>query len=98
MATNDPVPSRRENHMFATNELLVGLCRLFPPATRAELWGGLAFIVVSLFGTAWVIKCRFEALALERDAVIIDGTVVRLWVTTGRGSGLHHVAYEYPAP
>jgi uncharacterized protein DUF3592 len=98
MATNDPIPSRRENHLFATSEPRVGLFRLFPPATRTELWGGLAFIVLSLLGTAWVIKCRSEALALERDAVTIDGTVVRLWVTPGRGSGVHHVAYEYRAP
>src|SRR5262245_41882829 len=95
MATDDPIPSRR---LFATGEPRHGLFRFFPPATRAELWGGLAFIALSLLGTAWVIKCRFEALALERDAVTIDGTAVRLWLTPGRGSGVHHVAYEYPAP
>jgi hypothetical protein len=98
MTADGPISSHREIHFFATCEPRRGLFRFFPPATRAELWCGLAFIVLSLLGAAWMIQCRFQALALERDAVTVEGTVVRLWVTTNKGSVIHHVAYEYPAP
>jgi hypothetical protein len=84
--------------VFAIVEPRRGLFGCFPPATRAELFGGLLFLFLSLLGTAWVIKCRSAALALEGDAAIVDGTVVRLWITTGKGSGVHHVAYEYALP
>ncbi len=36
-------------------------------------------------------------LALERDPVSVRGTVLGLWVTTGKGAA-YHVRYEYSAP
>lgn len=59
-----------------------------------ELWGGIFFILIAITGAAWVMKARSDALALERDPVTIDGTVVRKWVTYGKGAG-KYVAYEY---
>jgi hypothetical protein len=99
MGGDDGIRSRSEFHLLATNppEYSHWFLRLFPPASRAELWGGLALIGLSMLGAAWVIKCRSDALSLERDAVTVEGKVLRLWVTTGKGSGLH-VAYEYPDP
>jgi hypothetical protein len=97
MPADGPVPSHWEIHVFAAGEPRRGLFRLFPPATRAELWGGLALIVLSILGDAGVIKCRSQAPALERDAVTVEGRVLRLWITTGKGSGLQ-VAYEYLPP
>jgi hypothetical protein len=83
--------------MVATAELLRSLCRFLPPATRSEFWGGLAFLAVSLLGTAWVLKCRAEALALEQDSVNMKGKVVRLWMTKVKSHRHYWVEYEYPA-
>ena len=98
MATDHPIPSRSEIHLFATGESPRGLFRFFPPATRSELWGGLAFLVLSLLGAAWVLKCRFEALALQQDSVNVEGKVVRLWMTKPKNRTYYHVEYQYPAP
>ena len=98
MATDDPIPSRSEIHLFATGGPRRGLFRLFPPATRSELWGGLAFLVLSLLGAPWVLKCRSEALALEQDSVNVEGKVVRLWRTKPKNRTHYRVEYEYPAP
>ena len=85
--------------MFATGEPPRGMYRFFPPATRAELWGGLAFILLPLLGAVWVLKCRSEALALEHHSVNIEGKVVRLWVINDVKKRPHfHVEYEYDAP
>ena len=81
------VATSRPRHWFA---------RYFPPATRMELWGGIVFILIAIIGAAWVMKCRSDAVALEQDPVTIDGTVVRKWVTYGKGAG-KYVAYEYRA-
>jgi hypothetical protein len=78
------------------SRLSAGLFRFLPPATRAELLGGAAMIVISLLLAAWALKCRSDALALEGDSVMVEGKVLRLWVTHGKGLH-HHVAYEYPA-
>jgi hypothetical protein len=66
------------------------------PVSRAELLLGLALILLSLLGTWYVFKCRSDALALEGDPVVVQGKVLALWVTTGKGSH-HHVRYEYAA-
>jgi hypothetical protein len=97
MAGDDQIPSDSEVRPRATGGWVHWFLRFFPPASRAELWGGLALIGLSMLGVAWVIKCRSDALALERDAVTVEGKVLSLWVTTGKGSSLH-VAYEYPDP
>jgi hypothetical protein len=97
MATDEPVLSRSEIHLFETGEPRRGLFRFFPPATRSELWGGLAFLVLSLLGTACVLKCRAEALALEQDSVNVEGRVVRLWTTKPKNRTYFRVEYEYPA-
>jgi hypothetical protein len=96
MATNDPLPPDSEVHLFATVGFPRGLSRFFPPATRAELWCGLVLIGLSLLGAAWFLKCRSDALALQQDSAIVQGKVVRLWITTGKGASFH-VTYEYPA-
>lgn len=41
MTVDDPTPSRREMHWFATDERRRGRFRLFPPATRVCRCGGL---------------------------------------------------------
>jgi hypothetical protein len=51
---------------------------------------------LALLGAAGVSKARLDAQALEHDSLIVEGKVLRLWVTTGKGAG-RHVAYEYPA-
>jgi hypothetical protein len=56
----------------------------------------LALIVFSLFGAKWAFQLRSDALALEADSVIVEGRVVRFWITHGKGTH-HHVAYQYPA-
>jgi hypothetical protein len=60
----------------------------------AELLLGLALILLSLLGTWYVLKGRSDALALERDPVSVQGTVLGLWVTTGKGAA-YHVRYSY---
>jgi hypothetical protein len=76
-----------------------GSLRILPdgtPVSRAELLLGLTLILLALVGTWYVFKCRSDALALERDPVAVQGKVLALWVTTGKGSH-HHVRYEYSA-
>jgi hypothetical protein len=99
MSADHPTATRSKIHMFAAGEPHRGMYRYFPPATRAELWGGLAFIVLPLLGAVWVLTCRSEALALEHNSVNVEGTVARLWVTYDVKKRPHfHVAYEYVAP
>src|SRR5262245_45570644 len=90
--------ARSEIHVFATVEPRRGLFGLFPPATRAELWTGLVFLVLSLLGAAWVLKARSDALALGHDSVNVEGKVLQLWKTQARRGWRHHVEYEYSAP
>jgi hypothetical protein len=79
-----------------TGESSRALFRYLPPATRAELLFGSALLVLSLLGARWACQRRSDALALERDSLIVEGKVVQLWTT--RGKGMHyHVAYQYPA-
>src|SRR5262245_52404315 len=73
------------------------LWQSWPPASRAELLLGSALIAFSLLGTAYVLKGRFDALALERDAVAVQGKVLQLWVTRGKGGRAFHVQYEFRA-
>jgi len=96
MAPQEPVLFRRDIYLVATSQPRHWFARFFPPATRLELWGGIGFILVAVIGAVWVMKCRSDALALERDPVTIDGTVLRKWVTYGKGAG-KYVAYEYTA-
>jgi hypothetical protein len=98
MAIDDPVPSSSGIFLVRTSEPRRGLFGLFPPATRTELWGGLAFLGLSLLGAAWVLWCRSQALALEQDSVHVEGTVVRLWTTRPKGRTYYRVEYEYTAP
>jgi hypothetical protein len=98
MATDAPVTSRGEIHLFATARPRRGLFRYLPPATHAELGLGLALIVLSLLGAAYVIKCRSEALTLEHDSVTVEGKVLHLKTTRGKGGWGFRVEYEYPAP
>src|SRR5262245_25703244 len=98
MAADDSNPSRSALYSLMAAAPAHWLFRVFPPATRAELWGGLALLVLSLLGGAWVLKCRSDDLALEQDSVIVQGKVLRLWVTSGKRSSTCHVAYEYQAP
>jgi hypothetical protein len=72
--------------------------RYFPLGGPEELWGGLVLIIVPALLAAWAGKCRSEAIALEQDPVTVEGKVLRLWTTPGKGSRIPHVAYEYPAP
>jgi hypothetical protein len=96
MADQNPIRFDIKMYLFATAAPHRGLFRLLPPATRAELWAGLVLIGLSLLGTAWLLKCRSDTLALEQDSVTVKGRVLRLWITTGKGASFH-VAYEYPA-
>ena len=98
MAADAPVSHHTEIRLFATGEPPRGMYRLFPPATRTELWAGVGFLAVALFGAAWVLKCRFDALALEQDPVIVEGKVVQLWKAPNRRRWHCYVRYEYPAP
>jgi hypothetical protein len=98
MPADDPFLARSEIRVFATVEPRRGLFGLFPPATRAELWTGLVFLVSSLLGAAWVLKARSDALALEHDSVNVEGKVLQLWKTQARRGWRHHVEYEYSAP
>jgi hypothetical protein len=97
MVADGPVPPLSEIHLLATDEPRRGLFRFFPPATRSELWGGSIFLILSLLGAAWVLKCRAEALDLEHDSVIVDGKVLRLWKTKPKNRTYFRVEYEYPA-
>jgi hypothetical protein len=98
MATDNPIAAHVSIRLFAAGQQPRGLYRYFPPATRAEFWAGTALLVLSLLGTAWVIKCRCEALALEQDPVNVEGKVLRLWTTQERRRVHYHVEYEYSAP
>jgi hypothetical protein len=51
-------------------------------------------VFLSIIGAACLIKARSDAIALERDSTIVEGTVVARWVAGRR----HVVAYEYHAP
>jgi|SRR5579884_220280 len=73
-----------------------GWARYWPPAGAAELLLGLALILFALLGAIWACQCRSRALALENDGVIVEGKVLKLWITQGKGRH-YHVAYEYPA-
>ncbi|HKB05639.1 MAG TPA: DUF3592 domain-containing protein [Gemmataceae bacterium] len=95
MAADDQAESRVEVHVIATGEPPRGFGQLFPPGTRTELWAGVGLIVASLLGAAWVLHLRFEALALERDPVRVEGTVVRQWVTKENNGRHYRVEYEY---
>src|SRR5262245_48697321 len=96
MAPQEPVLYRRDICLVATTQPRHWFSRFFPPATRLEFWGGIGFILVAIVGAIWVMKCRSDVLALERDPVTIDGTVLRKWVTSGQPAG-KYVAYEYTA-
>src|SRR5262249_28449960 len=96
MAPQEPVLFRRDIYLVATGQRRHWFSRFFPPATRLELLGGSGFILVAIIGAVWVLKCRSDALALERDPVTVDGTVVRKWVTYGKGAG-KYIAYVYTA-
>jgi hypothetical protein len=96
MAPEDPILLRCEIHLVATPRPRHWFARFVPPATRAELWGGLGFLLVSVIGAIWVIKCRSDALAFERDNVTVEGTVVRKWVSVGKGS-TKYVDYQFMA-
>jgi len=72
--------------------------RWFRPATRAELWTGLALITLALLGSGWVLKGRADARALEQDPVRVEGKVVRLWVTRENNGPHCRVEYEYAIP
>jgi len=98
MASDEQTTTRAEAHLPRAGAPRWGLYRLFPPATRAELWAGVTLIVVSLLGAGGVVKGRSDALALEQDAVYVEGTVVRRWMTPAKNSWHYHVEYEYPAP
>ena len=98
MAADAPVSHHTDIHLFATREPPRGMYRLFPPATRTELWAGLGFLAVALLGAAWVLKCRSDTLALEQDPVIVEGKVVQLWKAPNRRRWHCYVRYEYPAP
>jgi len=96
MAPEDPILFRQEIHVLATAAPRHWFGRFFPRATRSELWGGLGFIFLSILGAVWIVKCRADALALERDNVTVEGTVFRKWVSTGKGS-TKYIAYEFAA-
>ena len=96
MAPQEPVLFQQDVFLVARSQPRHWFARFFPPATRMELWGGIFFILIAIMGAVWVMKARSDALALERDPVTIDGTVLRKWVTHGKGAG-KYVAYEYTA-
>ena len=96
MATAKPFLFFAEIRRLPAGESSRGSFKYLPPATRAELVLGSALIALSLLGVWWAFQCRSAALALERDSVIVEGKVLRLWVTRGK-SHTHHVAYDYPA-
>src|SRR5438067_1367434 len=96
VAAEETLSFSSEIRQSLVSKSLTGLFRFLPPATRAELLGGSALIVISLLAATWAFQCRSDALALERDAMMIDGNVVRLWVTSGNNGRHYRVAYEYP--
>jgi hypothetical protein len=96
MAAEEPLGFSAEIRQLPAGASLRGMFRFLPPATCAELLLGSALIVLSLLGAGWAFKCRFDALALEQDSAIVEGKVVRLWITHGKGQH-YRVAYQYPA-
>src|SRR5262245_59857220 len=99
LVSDHPTTSGSVIRIFATGEPPRGMYRFFPPATRTELWAGLAFVLLPLLGAVGVLKCRSEALALEHNSVTIEGKVVGLWVIHDVKKRPHfHVEYEYDAP
>jgi hypothetical protein len=96
MALEDPIQYHRELHLVAITQARHWFGRFVPPATRAELWGGLGFILVSIVGAIWVMKCRSDALAFEQDNVTVEGTVLRKWVSAGKGQ-TKYITYEFTA-
>jgi hypothetical protein len=70
------------------------------PASKAPagqlLWGS-TFMVISLLLAGWALKCEFGVLAFGGDSLIVEGTVLRLWVTEVDKGRHYLVAYEYPA-
>jgi len=81
--------------VVSAGELSRGLFRYLPPATSAEFLLGAALIVLSLLGAGWAFQRRADALALERDSIIVEGKVVKLWITHGKGVHFR-VTYQYP--
>jgi len=98
MAGNYTASSLGEIDLHATSWPRSVMARLFPPATRTELWAGLALVVLSVLGAVWVVKCRSNALALEQNSRTVAGNVVRLWMTEAKKGWRYHVEYEYIAP
>jgi hypothetical protein len=97
MAIDNPMPAQISLRLFRAGQPPRGLYRFFPPATRTEFWAGSILVALALLGTAWVTKCRCEALALEQESVNIEGKVVRRWTTQERRRVRYRVEYEYPA-
>ena len=58
-----------------------------------SFWCGLILVLLSIVGTAWLIKARCDAVALEEDSLDVEGTVVSKWYKRSRCM----IAYEYPA-
>jgi hypothetical protein len=58
------------------------------PVSRAEFLLGVVLILLALLGIWYVIRTRSDTLALERDPVSVQGTVLALWVTHRQGRSL----------
>jgi hypothetical protein len=56
-----------------------------------SFWCGLILVLLSIVGTACLIKARCDAVALEEDALDVEGTVIGKWYKPSRCM----IAYEF---
>jgi hypothetical protein len=68
-----------------------------PHARFSHFLVGLALMALPLLPAWYVVHCWRNEQALTADPVAVQGTVLRLWVTTGKGPA-NHVEYRFELP
>jgi hypothetical protein len=68
-----------------------------PHARFSHFLVGLALMALPLVPAWYVVHCWRNEQALTADPVVVQGTVLRLWTTTGKGAA-NHVEYRFELP
>ena len=58
---------------------------------------GMTLMALPLVPAWYVVHCWRNEQALAADPVVVQGTVLRLWTTTGKGAA-NHVGYRFELP
>jgi hypothetical protein len=97
VATNVRFVIVAARHRTAASESVPFIVKYGLTGSRAELLLGSFLVGLSLLGAWATFKCRADFLALEQDPVVVEGRVLKLWVTASKRSRTHHVLCEYSA-